>query len=94
MSDHNQDDDNENTGNVKVVFMSGCFDDFDGTQEELNDLVAHIKQLAASGELERNATPVLDDDLVEKLESLADGSEEYELDEHGYVKYPFDNTRH
>jgi len=27
---------------VKVIFEPGCFDDFEGTQEELDELVAEI----------------------------------------------------
>lgn len=30
---------------VEVVFSPGCFDNFEGTQEELDQLVAHIKDI-------------------------------------------------
>ena len=52
--------DNENSGNkeLKVVFAPGCFDDFEGTQEELDALMKHIRALAASGELERSAEEI------------------------------------
>jgi len=47
---------------LKVVFMPGCFDDFEGSQEELDGLVAEINRLAESGELEESAVPIdLDD---------------------------------
>jgi hypothetical protein len=51
---------------IKVEFAPGCFDNFDGTQEELDALVAEITQLAQSGQLEENSTPV-DDDAWEQL---------------------------
>ena len=43
---------------MKVVFVPGCFDDFDGSQEELDELVEEIKRLAESVELEERATPI------------------------------------
>jgi len=36
---------------IKVEFLPGCFDDFDGTQEELNQLILEITRQAESGEL-------------------------------------------
>jgi hypothetical protein len=50
----------------KVIFKPGCFDNFDGTQEELDELVAMITTMAESGELEANATE-LDDDAWDEL---------------------------
>ena len=43
---------------MKVEFAPGCFDDFDGTQQELDDLVAEIQRMANSGEMFENSTPV------------------------------------
>ena len=54
---------------IKVEFAPGCFDEFDGTQQELDDLVAEIQRMANSGEMFENSTPVTE-------ESLADLSEE------------------
>jgi signal transduction protein with GAF and PtsI domain len=54
---------------IQVEFAPGCFDDFDGTQQELDDLVAEIERLANSGEMFENSMPVTE-------ESLADLSEE------------------
>lgn len=57
---------------LKVVFAPGCFDDFEGTQDELNDLVAQIKNLAASGELFNESSPVelddVDDETLAKIQ--------------------------
>ena len=54
---------------MKVEFAPGCFDDFDGTQQELDDLVTEIQRMVNSGEMFENSTPVTE-------ESLADLSEE------------------
>ena len=36
---------------LKVEFAPGCFDDFDGTEEELQELVAWVRQIAADGSI-------------------------------------------
>lgn len=36
---------------VKITFAPGCFDSFEGTQEELDDLIKEINTMAESGEL-------------------------------------------
>ena len=33
----------------EIVFAPGCFDSFEGTQEELDELVAEIQRLVDSG---------------------------------------------
>lgn len=40
----------EEMSKVKVTFAPGCFDHFEGTQEELNELIAEISQMIHSGE--------------------------------------------
>lgn len=65
MSDQDKDNDNNENKPMKIVFAEGCFDDFEGTQEELDELVAHIQQLAESGELFDKATPVSDLEDIE-----------------------------
>ena len=67
MADNDKDFDGEDNENkpMKIVFMEGCFDDFDGTQEELDELVAHIQELAASGELFEKSMPVNDIEEIE-----------------------------
>ena len=66
MSDNDKDNDQPK---IKVVFMEGCFDDFDGTQEELNELIAHIQEMAESGELLENSVEI---GAIEDLEELED----------------------
>ncbi len=60
---------------LKIEFAPGCFDSFDGTQEELDELVAHIKEMFASGEAQTLARPLdlddLDEEDLEMLERLS-----------------------
>lgn len=72
-----QDKNNEDKS-MKIVFAEGCFDDFDGTQEELDELVAQLSEMASSGELFENATPIdfedIDDEVLELLPLLTSGN--------------------
>lgn len=54
----------------EIVFAPGCFDGFEGTQEELDDLMAEIHRMVESGELFEKAVPVeeLDDETIEMIE--------------------------
>ena len=48
----------------KITFAPGCFDTFEGTQDELNELIAEITKQLESGEIE--ATPLDIDQLMEE----------------------------
>jgi hypothetical protein len=65
---------------MKVVFAPGCFDHFDGTQEELDELVAEINSMVDSGKLFEQSKSVdiddLDDDEVAMLEEFLNTIEE------------------
>lgn len=52
--------------NPKIVFAEGCFDNFEGTQEELDELVAEIQRLVDTGEIFERSVPVNVDDLNEE----------------------------
>lgn len=43
---------------IKVEFVPGCFDDWSGTQEELDDFVREIQRMAETGELEAMSEPL------------------------------------
>lgn len=50
---------------LQVVFAPGCFDNFDGTQEELDELVAEIQNMFANKtreELEAESCELSDED--------------------------------
>lgn len=46
------------TEKLKVVFAEGCFDNFDGTEEELAAMLADLHQMVEDGTLMDNAVPV------------------------------------
>jgi hypothetical protein len=51
---------------TKIEFAPGCFDNFDGTQEELDALQAEIIAMFESGEIESSATELDLDALMEE----------------------------
>ena len=51
---------------LTLEFAPGCFDGFEGTQEELDDLMTEIQRMFDSGEMEANSTPVDIDELIEE----------------------------
>ena len=55
---------------LKMEFAPGCFDNFQGTQEELDEMVAEIRRMFESGELFANAKPVTDEDFENLPEDL------------------------
>ena len=48
---------------TKIEFAPGCFDQFDGTQEELDEMVAEIQRMFDNGEFEENSRLLTEDDL-------------------------------
>ena len=55
----------EETKELKIEFAPGCFDNFDGTQEELDSLIADIKNMITSGAIHENSTQLNEDDFDE-----------------------------
>jgi hypothetical protein len=57
----------------KLVFAPGCFDSFEGTQEELDELIAAIKADFESGKIFENMEDFedadLDEDLIDEVNS-------------------------
>jgi hypothetical protein len=62
---------------IEVILSPGFIENFDGTQEELDELLAHIKQMAESGELFEQSTPV----SLEDIEDLIDETNPLEIEE-------------
>jgi hypothetical protein len=57
---------------LKIVFAEGAFDGFEGTQEELQELIADLHQQLEDGTLFDNAIPVPEDEadaLLNKIEN-------------------------
>jgi hypothetical protein len=51
---------------MKIVFAPGSFDNFEGTQEELDDLISEIKNLVESGKIYEESVPIDFDMLMEE----------------------------
>jgi hypothetical protein len=56
----------EQVANLKIEFAPGCFDQFEGTQEELDELVNEIKRMVETGELSEKAELIDIDALMEE----------------------------
>lgn len=57
---------------IKITFEPECFDNFEGTQEELDKMIEEIQRMADSGELMENAIAVnLDDADDETMDAIA-----------------------
>lgn len=70
---------------LKVEFAPGCFDQFDGTQEELDELIAEITRMVESGEAEGNSRELTEEDWDEmpdevKAQLMASFDEAYDDD--------------
>lgn len=50
---------------TKVEFAPGCFDEFEGTQEELAEFVAEIQNMAANGTLFEGARELSPEEVEE-----------------------------
>jgi hypothetical protein len=59
------------TDKPKIIFAEGCFDGFDGTQEELAAMLADIHQMAEDGTLFQNSAPVdeADEEFIKFMQS-------------------------
>jgi hypothetical protein len=60
------------TKELKVTFAPGCFDSFDGTQEELDELLESIRAMAASGELLEQSYEMTEEDFDELPDDVKD----------------------
>jgi hypothetical protein len=59
-------------GELKIHFEPGCFDEFDGTQEELDSAISEITRLINSGEFLNKTESVDMDQLYEEDPELAE----------------------
>lgn len=64
----------EERKNIKIEFAPGAFDTFDGSQEELDELMEEIQKMILDGSLFEKARTVSLEDLVE-----SDDPEDQEL---------------
>ena len=72
---------------LKVTFAPGCFDNFEGTQEELNAFIKEIEEMIETGELMEESTELSEEDwdelpddvklkIMESLETYNDDDEQ------------------
>lgn len=62
----------EEVKELKIEFAPGCFDHFEGSQEELDELIGEITRMIKTGEFMEKSKPLDPDDLSdEELEILA-----------------------
>lgn len=55
---------------LKIEFAPGAFDHFDGTQEELDEMIAEIHRMAEAGELEEHSRELTEEDFDELPEEI------------------------
>ena len=70
----------------KVEFAPGCFDQFDGTQEELDAMMAEIQEMFLNmtpEELEAQSTPVTEESLEDMTQEEVDALIRQLEGEHG-----------
>jgi hypothetical protein len=68
------------TNPIKLEFAPGCFDDFEGSQEELNELISEIQKSFENGDFTSNMQPVnmdeLDEETFNKINEVLNSIEE------------------
>lgn len=57
---------------IKIEFAPGAFENFEGTQEELDELVAEIQRMAETGELFEKSQPLDIDELIDEDPDFAE----------------------
>ena len=88
-NDNNNNDDDDDKKKPRIIFSPGCFDDFDGTQEELDELVLEINKAVTDGTFFENAREITSDDLDDLpdyvAELLIDFLKNHDEDEAGEI---------
>jgi hypothetical protein len=58
-----------NSEEMQLEFAPGCFDDFEGTQEELDEMIEHIKEMFVAGKFVTEGRELTDEDFDTLSES-------------------------
>ena len=61
---------NDDKKKPEIIFAPGCFDNFDGTQEELQELIAQIHQMVNDDTLLENSEPLSPEEEARVYEML------------------------
>lgn len=84
----------EECKDLKIEFAPGCFDSFEGTQEELDELIATIHEMFRSGAAQEQSRPLDLESLdPEELGKLLPFLVEFE-DEEDDIMPPESNKRY
>lgn len=62
----------EDCKDLKIEFAPGCFDEFDGTQEELDEFIAEITAMIRNGDVLDNSKAVDFDTMMEEEPEVAE----------------------
>lgn len=62
----------DENGKVRIEFAPGAFDQFEGTQEELDEMIAEIHRIFESGEFKEMSQPLDIDELMETDPEMAE----------------------
>lgn len=57
---------------IEIRFAPGCFDNFSGSQDELDELMAEIQKMADTGELFEQSQPLDIDELIDEDPDFAE----------------------
>jgi hypothetical protein len=57
---------------IEIRFAPGCFDNFSGSQDELDELMAEIQKMADTGELFEQSKPLDIDELIDEDPEFAE----------------------
>jgi hypothetical protein len=66
----------EDKKKIEILFTPGCFDNFEGTQEELDELIQQIKEMVDAGEIFNQSLPP----LYENIGDLIDDTDPLEIE--------------
>lgn len=63
---------------IKISFAPGCFDNFEGTQEELDEMIEEIKRKVEDGSLFEESIPLenMEEDELKELFEMLDEIDE------------------
>lgn len=70
---HEQAEPSSDERKPQLVFAPGCFDSFEGTQEELQELIAEIQRMIETGELFEKARPLTEEEFEKLNQQDSDG---------------------
>ena len=74
---------------LKIEFAPGCFDQFEGTQEELDELIAEIQKMIDNGSIHEHSRELTDEDFNELPDDVKEQLLSFDIDSED----PLQNTK-